>query len=54
MRCFVSGAGNVAQYCAELLVELGAVVLTMSDSRGFIYKPAGLTKEDVQQVRVCG
>lgn len=48
-RCFVSGAGNVAQYCAELLVRLGAVVLTVSDSRGFVYKPEGLTADDVQQ-----
>ncbi|GAB4816476.1 hypothetical protein N2152v2_003522 [Parachlorella kessleri] len=49
-RCLVSGAGNVAQYCAELLVERGAKVLTLSDSKGFIFKKEGLTKEDVSEV----
>jgi glutamate dehydrogenase (NADP+) len=50
MRCVVSGAGNVAQYCAELLLENGAVVLSLSDSRGYLYEPAGFTREQLDQV----
>lgn len=44
--CAVSGSGNVAQYTAEKLIELGAKVVTMSDSGGFIYDEGGIdTKE---------
>eukprot|EP00879_Flechtneria_rotunda_P016863 GHRR01017652.1.p1 GENE.GHRR01017652.1~~GHRR01017652.1.p1 ORF type:complete len:365 (+),score=119.59 GHRR01017652.1:657-1751(+) len=49
-RCLVSGSGNVAQYAAEKLLQLGAVVLTMSDSNGYIYEPEGFTLEQVHQV----
>lgn len=49
-RCLVSGSGNVAQYAAEKLLQLGAVVLTMSDSTGYVYEPNGFTMEQVQQV----
>ncbi|KAL6768993.1 GDHL1 [Auxenochlorella protothecoides x Auxenochlorella symbiontica] len=49
-RCLVSGSGNVAQYCVELLLEKGAVVLSMSDSRGMIYAPEGLSREDLAAV----
>jgi glutamate dehydrogenase (NADP+) len=49
-RCMVSGSGNVAQYAAKKLIELGAVVLTMSDSTGYIYEPNGFTAEQIQQV----
>jgi len=41
----------VAQYAAEKLLQLGAVVLTLSDSTGYIYEPEGFTMEQVQQVR---
>jgi len=41
----VSGSGNVAQYTAEKLLELGAKVLTFSDSSGFVHIPDGLTSE---------
>jgi len=41
----ISGSGNVAQYTAEKCIEVGATVLTMSDSEGFIYDPAGIDKE---------
>eukprot|EP00237_Pycnococcus_provasolii_P001251 CAMPEP_0119190076 /NCGR_PEP_ID=MMETSP1316-20130426/1236_1 /TAXON_ID=41880 /ORGANISM="Pycnococcus provasolii, Strain RCC2336" /LENGTH=610 /DNA_ID=CAMNT_0007184855 /DNA_START=20 /DNA_END=1852 /DNA_ORIENTATION=+ len=51
MRCVVSGSGNVAIYCVEKLLELGAHVLTMSDSTGFLYVPDGFTKELVDIVR---
>jgi glutamate dehydrogenase (NADP+) len=49
-RCLVSGSGNVAQYAAEKLLQLGATVLTMSDSTGYVYEPNGFTMEQVQQV----
>ncbi|KAF6258661.1 hypothetical protein COO60DRAFT_1622128 [Scenedesmus sp. NREL 46B-D3] len=49
-RCFVSGSGNVAQYAAEKLIELGAVVLTLSDSTGYVYEKDGFTLEQVHQV----
>lgn len=38
----VSGSGNVAQYAAEKATELGAKVVTMSDSSGYIYDEAGI------------
>ena len=41
----VSGSGNVSQYAVEKLVEMGAKVVTMSDSTGFIYDPAGFDAE---------
>ncbi|KAL0225590.1 hypothetical protein P9112_012914 [Eukaryota sp. TZLM1-RC] len=44
-RCCVSGAGNVAQFACEKLLDMGAVPLTMSDSSGYIYEPEGITRE---------
>jgi glutamate dehydrogenase (NADP+) len=49
-RCVVSGSGNVAQYTAEKLIELGAVPLTFSDSSGTIYDPAGIDREKLDFV----
>jgi len=40
--CVVSGAGNVAQYTIEKLLQLGAKPVTMSDSKGYIYEPEGI------------
>ncbi len=40
--CLVSGSGNVAQYTTEKLNELGAKVVTLSDSGGYIYDPEGI------------
>jgi len=40
--CLVSGAGNVAQYAVEKLIELGGKVVTMSDSSGYIYDEKGI------------
>lgn len=44
-RCVISGSGNVAQYTAEKLIELGAVPLSFSDSGGTVYDPEGVTTE---------
>jgi len=41
----VSGSGNVAQYAIEKATELGAKVVTISDSNGFIHNPKGITPE---------
>ncbi len=43
--CAVSGSGNVAQYTVQKLNELGAKVVTLSDSNGSIYDPAGINAE---------
>ncbi|WP_456236624.1 NADP-specific glutamate dehydrogenase [Desulfobotulus alkaliphilus] len=43
--CAISGSGNVAQYTAQKLLELGATPVTFSDSSGFIYDPSGIDEE---------
>jgi glutamate dehydrogenase (NADP+) len=45
--CAISGSGNVAQYTAEKLLQLGAKVVTMSDSNGFIHDEAGIDKKEL-------
>ncbi|MGL5563005.1 MAG: NADP-specific glutamate dehydrogenase [Tannerellaceae bacterium] len=46
----ISGSGNVAQYTAEKLIELGAKVVTMSDSNGYIYDPEGIDHEKLNYI----
>jgi glutamate dehydrogenase (NADP+) len=41
----VSGSGNVAQYATEKATQLGAKVVTLSDSEGYIYDSEGITAE---------
>lgn len=48
--CAVSGSGNVAQYTVEKLNQLGAKVVTLSDSNGTIYDPAGINAEKLAYV----
>lgn len=48
--CTVSGSGNVAQYTAEKLIELGAKVVSLSDSSGSVHIPDGLTTEQLEYV----
>jgi glutamate dehydrogenase (NADP+) len=43
--CLVSGAGNVAQYTVEKLLDLGGKPVTLSDSGGFVHDPAGIDRE---------
>jgi len=45
--CAVSGAGNVAQYTVEKLIQLGAKVVTLSDSNGFIYDEGGIDRKEL-------
>lgn len=47
----VSGSGNVAIYAAEKLIELGAKVLTLSDSSGFVFDPDGIDTEKLAFVK---
>lgn len=47
----VSGAGNVAQYTVEKLIELGAKPVTMSDSDGYIYDPDGIDAEKLAYIK---
>ena len=46
----ISGAGNVAQYAAQKAMRLGAKVVTLSDSDGFVYDPDGLDEEKMNYV----
>ncbi|MCK9400996.1 MAG: NADP-specific glutamate dehydrogenase [Bacteroidales bacterium] len=46
--CTISGSGNVAQYATEKATMLGAKVVTLSDSNGFIHDPDGITPEKLQ------
>ncbi|NNJ76002.1 MAG: NADP-specific glutamate dehydrogenase, partial [Anderseniella sp.] len=47
----ISGAGNVATFAAQKAVDLGARVVTLSDSNGFIHDKEGITSEKIQWVR---
>ena len=49
-RCVISGSGNVAQFTAQKLIQLGAVPLTFSDSTGFIHDPGGIDEEKLDFV----
>jgi glutamate dehydrogenase (NADP+) len=46
--CTVSGSGNVAQYTVEKLHQLGAKVVTLSDSNGFIYDKDGIDAKELK------
>jgi glutamate dehydrogenase/leucine dehydrogenase len=48
--CTVSGSGNVAQYCTEKLLDMGAKPVTLSDSGGTIYDPDGIDREKLAYV----
>jgi len=47
----ISGSGNVAQFAAEKAIELGAKVVTLSDSDGTIYDKDGITKEKLDFIK---
>ncbi|PRP67518.1 NADP-specific glutamate dehydrogenase [Nonlabens agnitus] len=46
----ISGSGNVAQYAAEKIIQLGGKVVTMSDSDGFIHDEAGIDGEKLAHI----
>ncbi len=49
--CLVSGAGNVAQFTAEKLIQLGAKVVTLSDSSGHVFDPDGIDADKLRFVK---
>jgi len=49
--CVVSGSGNVALHTAEKLIELGAKVVSLSDSGGFIHDKRGIDQEKLEWVK---
>ncbi|MGY5858995.1 MAG: NADP-specific glutamate dehydrogenase [Candidatus Thorarchaeota archaeon] len=46
----VSGSGNVAQYATEKCIDLGAKVIALSDSSGWIHDPEGITTEKLEYI----
>jgi glutamate dehydrogenase/leucine dehydrogenase len=50
--CSVSGAGNVAQHTIQKLIQLGARVVTVSDSQGFVYDRDGIDEEKLDYILV--
>lgn len=46
----ISGSGNVAQYAALKVIQLGGTVLTLSDSTGTLISNKGFTKEDIASI----
>ncbi|MEM9102840.1 MAG: NADP-specific glutamate dehydrogenase [Pseudomonadota bacterium] len=50
-RVVISGSGNVATYAAEKAIHLGAKVLTLSDSSGYIYDDDGITLEKLEFIK---
>jgi len=49
--CLVSGAGNVAQHTVEKLIEMGAKVVTLSDSSGYVYDEEGIDRGKLDFVK---
>jgi glutamate dehydrogenase (NADP+) len=49
--CLVSGAGNVAQHTVEKLIEMGAKVVTLSDSSGYIHDEEGIDRGKLEFVK---
>ena len=49
--CLVSGSGNVAQFTVEKLIELGAKVVTLSDSSGTLYDEEGINQDKLAFVK---
>ncbi|MDD2464640.1 MAG: NADP-specific glutamate dehydrogenase [Desulfobulbus sp.] len=50
-RCLISGSGNVAQFTAEKVLQLGGKVLTMSDSSGYIYDEEGINATKLEYIK---
>ncbi|MBU3665667.1 MAG: NADP-specific glutamate dehydrogenase [Chthoniobacterales bacterium] len=50
LRCAISGSGNVAQFTAEKLLQLGAVPVSLSDSHGTVYDKDGINREKLDFV----
>ena len=51
LTCLVSGAGNVAQYTLEKILDLGGKPVSFSDSSGYIYDAAGIDREKLAYIK---
>ena len=51
MKVVISGSGNVAIYAAQKATQLGATVVAMSDSNGYIYDPSGIDVDMIKQIK---
>jgi glutamate dehydrogenase (NADP+) len=49
--CLVSGAGNVAQFVVEKILELGGRVVTLSDSSGYVFDEEGVDLDKLEYVK---
>ena len=49
-KVVISGSGNVAQYAAEKAIQFGGIVLTLSDSSGYIFDSEGIDEEKLKHV----
>ncbi|MBQ6746665.1 MAG: NADP-specific glutamate dehydrogenase [Bacteroidaceae bacterium] len=49
-KVLISGSGNVAQYTAQKVLQLGGKVMTMSDSDGYVYDPDGIDMEKLNYI----
>jgi glutamate dehydrogenase (NADP+) len=52
-RVAISGSGNVAQYAALKVIELGGTVVSLSDSQGAIISESGITKEQIFEIQAA-
>jgi len=50
-RVAISGSGNVAQFAAEKVLDLGGIVVSMSDSSGFIFDADGISRDKLAWIR---
>lgn len=48
--CLISGSGNVSTYTAEKVIDLGGIVVTMSDSSGFVYDKDGIDTDKLKYI----
>lgn len=50
-KVIVSGSGNVAQHAAEKAIQLGATVIAMCDSSGYVYAPDGIDVDKIKEIK---
>ncbi|MBO4831058.1 MAG: NADP-specific glutamate dehydrogenase [Oscillospiraceae bacterium] len=50
-KVIISGSGNVATYACQKATQLGATVIAMSDSNGYIYDPNGIDYKIIQEIK---
>ena len=50
-KVVISGSGNVAIYAAEKAAQLGALVIAMSDSKGYVYDPCGIDLDLIKEIK---